>query len=183
MSCCAAVRSEYQKRGSMHTPVRFTLIALLLCLFTGAVTAQQSAAPQVTIVVISTGTGEDHLNFAHNTTVPEKEAAERFERLLRYGGWQGKLLKVRTEAPRSIEGSTLPPMTDVIGRARNVVDRNSGGLPVEPFLRAFWIMNFSRYTSWCKETCPFRACANGQPATCRSSLSTLPVSTGIRCVS
>jgi hypothetical protein len=80
---------------------------------------------------------EDHLNFAHNTIVPEKEAAERFERLLRYGGWQGKLLKVRTEAPRSIEGSTLPPMTDVIGRARNVVDRNSGGLPVEPFLRAF----------------------------------------------
>lgn len=137
MSGCAVVRSEYQKRGSMYTPVRFTLLALLLGLFTGAVTAQQSAAPQVTIVVISTGTGEDHLNFAYSTTVPEKEAAERFERLLRYGGWQGKLLKVRTEAPRSIEGNTLPPMTDVIGRARNVVDRNSGGLPVEPFLRAF----------------------------------------------
>ena len=137
MSCCAVVRSEYEKRGSMYTPVRFTLIALLLCLFTGAVTAQQSTAPQVTIVVISTGSGEDHLNFAYNTTVPEKEAAERFERLLRYGGWRGKLLKVRTEAPRSIEGNTLPPMTDVIGRARNVVDRSSGGLPVEPFLRAF----------------------------------------------
>ncbi len=137
MSGCAVVRSEYQKRGSMHTPMRLTLLALLLCLFTGAVTAQQSVAPQVTIVVISTGTGEDHLNFAYSTTVPEKEATERFERLLRYGGWQGKLLKVRTEAPRSIEGNTLPPMTDVIGRARNVVDRNSGGLPVEPFLRAF----------------------------------------------
>jgi hypothetical protein len=110
--------------------------ALLICLLMGAVTAQQTP-PQVTIVVVSTGTGEDRLTFAYNTAVPEKEAMERFERLLRYGGWQGKLLKVRTESPRSIAGTPLPPMTDVIGRARNVIDRNSGGLPVEPFLRAF----------------------------------------------
>lgn len=117
--------------------MRSISLALLIALFTAVVTAQQEVPPQVTIVVISTGTGEDHLNFAYSTAVPEKEAAARFERLLRHGGWQGRLLKVRTEAPRSQTGSTLPPITDVIGRAQNVIDRRSGGLPVEPFLRAF----------------------------------------------
>lgn len=137
MSCCAVARGEFQKGSFIDTPMRSMLQALLICLLMGAVTAQQQSPPQVTIVVVSTGTGEDHLTFAYNTAVPEKEAKERFERLLRYGGWQGKLLKVRTESPRSIAGTPLPPMTDVIGRARNVIDRHSGGLPVEPFLRAF----------------------------------------------
>ncbi|GIV20271.1 MAG: hypothetical protein KatS3mg023_2022 [Armatimonadota bacterium] len=136
MSCCAVARGEFHKGSFIDTPMRSMLQALLICLLMGAVTAQQTP-PQVTIVVVSTGTGEDRLTFAYNTVVPEKEARERFERLLRYGGWQGKLLKVRTESPRSIAGTPLPPMTDVIGRARNVIDRNSGGLPVEPFLRAF----------------------------------------------
>ncbi|GBC95153.1 hypothetical protein HRbin16_00940 [bacterium HR16] len=137
MSGCAVERNESQQKGRLYTPMRSILLALFACLLAGAVTAQQEIPPQVTIVVISTGTEEDHLNFAFNTAVPEKEAAERFERLLRYGGWQGRLLKVRTESPKSQTGSMLPPITDVIGRARNVIDRRSGGLPVEPFLRAF----------------------------------------------
>lgn len=118
--------------------MRVILLVLLLCLYAVAVTAQQSGTPpQATIVVISTGTGEDHVSFACNTAVPEKQAGERFHRLLRHGGWEGRLVRVRTESPRSIAGNTLPPMTDVAGRARNVIDRTSGGLPVEPFLRAF----------------------------------------------
>lgn len=117
--------------------MRSILLVLLIALLSAAVAAQQEAPPQVTIVVISTGAGEDHLTFAYNAAVPEKEAAERFERLLRYGGWQGRLLKVRTESPKSQTGTPLPAITDVIGRARNVIDRRSGGLPVEPFLRAF----------------------------------------------
>lgn len=117
--------------------MRSILLALLMALLTASVAAQQEAPPQVTIVVISTGAGEDHVTFAYNTAVPEKDAAERFESLLRYGGWQGRLLKVRTESPTSQTGTPLPAITDVIGRARNVVDRRSGGLPVEPFLRAF----------------------------------------------
>lgn len=138
MSRCAVARGESQKGSFIYTPMRSLLhAALVVCLLMGAATAQQQSPPQVTIVVISTGSGEDHLNFAYNTAVPEKEATERFERLLRNGGWQGKLLRVRTEAPRTMAGTTLPPMTDVIGRARNVIDRNSGGLPVEPFLRTF----------------------------------------------
>ncbi|MDW8322291.1 MAG: hypothetical protein RMM08_13110 [Armatimonadota bacterium] len=117
--------------------MRSLLSVLLIALLSAAVMAQQEAPPQVTIVVISTGSGEDHLNFAYSSAVPDKDAKERFERLLRYGGWQGRLLRVRTESPRSQTGATLPPITDVIGRARNVIDRQSGGLPVEPFLRAF----------------------------------------------
>lgn len=138
MSCCAVAKAESQRGSFISTSMRsLRYTGLWLCLLLGTAMAQQQPPPQVTIVVISTGTGEDHLNFAYNTTVPEKEAAERFERLLRNGGWQGKLLRVRTEAPRAIAGNTLPPLTDVIGRARQVVDRNSGGLPVEPFLRTF----------------------------------------------
>lgn len=138
MSGCAGARSESGKRGSLDTPMRVTLIALLLCLTAVTVTAQQpSISPQATIVVISTGAGEDHISFAFSTAVPENDAAERFQRLLRYGGWEGKLVRVRTESPRTIGGNTLPPITDVAGRARNVIDRTSGGLPVEPFLRAF----------------------------------------------
>jgi hypothetical protein len=117
--------------------MRLIVLALLSCLIAEGTTAQQDSPPQVTVVVISTGVGEDHLNFAYGTAVSEKEAKERFERLLRYGGWEGRLLKVRTESPRAMAGNTLPPITDVIGRARNVVDRSSGGLPVEPFLHAF----------------------------------------------
>ncbi len=128
---------EIPRREVYCTLLRSTLSALLLCWLAGAAIAQQALPPQVTIVVVSTGQGEDRLNFAFSGSVPETEARERFERLLRYGGWEGRLLRVRTEAPRSIAGDPLPPMTDVIGRARRVVDRQSGGLPVEPFLRAF----------------------------------------------
>lgn len=138
MSCCAGTRNESGKRGFLDTPMRVALLALLSCLTAVAVTAQQSSTPpQATIVVISTGTGEDRISFAYSTTVPENDAAERFHRLLRHGGWEGKLVRVRTESPRTIAGNTLPPITDVTGRARNVIDRTSGGLPVEPFLRAF----------------------------------------------
>lgn len=128
---------ETPRREGYCTLLRSTLSALLLCWLAGAVIAQQEPPPQVTIVVVSTGQGEDRLNFAYSGSVAEAEARERFERLLRYGGWEGRLLRVRTESPRSIEGEPLPPITDVIGRARQVVDRQSGGLPVEPFLRAF----------------------------------------------
>ncbi|MCS7308807.1 MAG: hypothetical protein NZ741_01170 [Armatimonadetes bacterium] len=137
MSCRVAGNEKAQRREYHHTLLRSTLSALLLCWLVGAAAAQSELPPQVTIVVVSTGQGEDRLNFAFSRSVPEAEARERFEQLLRYGGWQGRLLRIRTEAPRTIEGNTLPPITDVIGRARNVVDRQSGGLPVEPFLRAF----------------------------------------------
>lgn len=138
MSGCAGARNESGKRGSLDTPMRVTLMALLVCLTAVAVTAQQSStSPQATIVVVSTGTGEDRISFAYSTTVPESDAVERFHRLLRHGGWEGKLVRVRTESPRAIAENTLPPITDLAGRARNVIDRTSGGLPVEPFLRAF----------------------------------------------
>jgi hypothetical protein len=122
--------------------MRWILLALLTCFIVAPTTAQHPSPPQVTIVVIATGSGDDHLNFAFSSAVSETEARERFERLLRFGGWRGRLLKVRTESPRTIAGNTLPPITDVIGRASNVIDRQSGGLPVEPFLRAFADLNY-----------------------------------------
>lgn len=115
----------------------YLLTALVSCLLTSVATAQQPISPQVVIVVLSTGASEDHLNFAYQTAVPEAEARARFEKLLQEGGWQGRIVRIRTESLRSQTGEQLPPITDVVGRARNVIDRRSGGLPVEPFLRAF----------------------------------------------
>lgn len=115
----------------------YLLTALVSCLLTSVTAAQQLTSPQVVIVVLSTGASEDHLNFAYQQAVPEAEAKARFEKLLREGGWQGRIVRIRTESLRSQTGEQLPPITDVVGRARNVVDRRSGGLPVEPFLRAF----------------------------------------------
>ncbi len=139
MSSCAVGKDESEPRGRFQPPMHLMWLVLVACLLTGATTAQESQniPLQATIVVISTGMGEDRVTFAFNTTVPEKEAAERFQRLMEYGGWQGKLLRVRTERPRTEAGTTLSPITDVIGRAERVIDRSSGGLPVEPFLRAF----------------------------------------------
>lgn len=138
MNGCAVGRNQSGERGQIHTPMRVTLLVLLICLVAVVATAQQQTTPpQATVVVISTGTGEDHISFAFNTAVPEEKARARFEQLLRNGGWEGKLLRIRTESPRAIAGNTLPPITDVAGRARNVVNRSSGGLPVEPFLRTF----------------------------------------------
>lgn len=138
MSSCAVERDEPETRSCIHTLMRLTTLALLACFLVSTATAQQqqTSSPQVTIVVVATG-GEDRVTFAYNTAVSEQEAKERFQRLLQNGGWEGRLLRVRTESVRTAAGTQLPPITDVTGRARNVVDPNSGGLPVEPFLRTF----------------------------------------------
>ncbi len=158
MSSSAVGKDESAPGGCLHTPMCLMWLALVVCLLAGATTAQESpnVPLQATIVVFSTNTGEDRVTFAFNRAVPEKEAVERFHRLMKFGGWQGKLLRVRTESPRTEAGNTLPPLTDVIGRAQQVIDRNSGGLPVEPFLRAFSDLDYFEIYFFVQGDMPFQ---------------------------
>lgn len=134
---CADPGRQFRRKSYTGEQMLYLLVGVVSCILSTIASAQQEISPQVVVVVVSTGSGEDHLNFAYQGAVPEQEARARFERILREGKWQGRLLRVRTESLRSQTGELLPPITDVVGRARQVVDRRSGGLPVEPFLRAF----------------------------------------------
>lgn len=114
------------------------VLAILLTLPAEAKTTPKLSEPDVLVFIQLTGTNMDFVSFTYPKVVSKTQAMTHLNRVTAETGWQALDLRITNN---SLLKSGSNPMTSVEFVTPQAVKLELGGLPVEPFVKAFKDLN------------------------------------------